>query len=298
MIDDILYNFMPNLLGFVASNFLGHIAIIGILIAGVFLLSRRNIIYVAIISWTVIQGISLWERNQRFAHEFINFIVNLLDTYPSIFILTLIAYLISTLLNKKRKTTKVLKKTDILHLIAIVGIWIVTMSIVIGLNFKKCGNEIYSWMCSPFVEEYGVAEQRFRPEGIYPTEYIISKTKKISFWTKYEKGEEDSNSISFGPKMNIEGGEVREYIMRIRPQQSAQAVVKEVNSWDLVVYKPEIIKINNLEVVKYASTGMCTYPAIMIIGEDYNYEFTATCSVDTDSDFNNLEKVVQAVNLL
>lgn len=283
------------------SAFFGLIWYAAVLIASIFLLPRRKLIYTTTAGWIIFQGWYLWDRNQHFGFEFENYLVNLLDSLPLSFLITIIAFYISTLWNKKRKQKKISKKTDLIPVAIIVGIWAIVSGIVMGMNYKSCGNAIYSWMCSPFVERYGTAEQKARAaiHGIDAKTFTISKSKKISFWTEtYEVTEENDNSISFGPSQNIEGGSVREYIMHVRPQQNAEAVIKKVNSGDLVIYSPRILTINSLTVVRYASSGLCTYPALMVIGKYYNYEFTTTCSTNINKTFSDLERVVQTVNLL
>ncbi len=93
----------------------------------------------------------------------------------------------------------------------------------------------------------------------------------------------------------------RPYTMHLREKKSAEEVVSYIQESDppaLIPVPPTTIELNGLTVVRYATSGMCTYPALQIIGEKHNYEFVLHCSADIEADLEYLENIVKSAELL
>jgi hypothetical protein len=128
----------------------------------------------------------------------------------------------------------------------------------------------------------------------YNTNWGSKKFKIDPYW-------EYNDQITFG---SIGGFEacmwVRSNILHFRPQLSAEEVVNNIKKSDppeLIPVPPTTIKLNGLTVIKYATSGLCSYPAFQVIGEKYNYEFVTGCSVDIESDFKYLENIVNTIQI-
>ncbi|MDO8336276.1 MAG: hypothetical protein Q7T74_05870 [Candidatus Saccharibacteria bacterium] len=113
---------------------------------------------------------------------------------------------------------------------------------------------------------------------------------------------EYENQVAFG---DIGGFEacmwVRSDFVHFRPQLSAEEVIRQIQASDppeLIPVPPTTIELNGLTVVKYATSGLCSYPALQVIGEKYNYEFVPVCSTDIERDFEYLENIVKSTTLI
>lgn len=113
---------------------------------------------------------------------------------------------------------------------------------------------------------------------------------------------ESDNQITFG---DIGGFEAcmwtRSDFVHLLPQRSTEEVISKIlasNLPELIPVPPTTIELNGLTVVKYATTGLCSYPALQIIGEKYNYEFVPVCSGNIEKDFEYLEGIVKSAKLM
>lgn len=112
---------------------------------------------------------------------------------------------------------------------------------------------------------------------------------------------EYDNQVAFGAMTTFEGCSwIRTYTLHLRPAHDADTVIRNILASDppeLIPLAPTTLEINGLTVVKYATTGLCSYPAFQVIGKKYNYEFAPVCSTDIETDFAYLENVVKTVKL-
>ncbi len=106
--------------------------------------------------------------------------------------------------------------------------------------------------------------------------------------------------ISYGPIGSFEGcGWSRDESVTVLKKQTAQEILADLNkSGDYAqltgLKKPEIVKINGLEVVKYEVVGLCHYPIMVVIGKNYNYQFSPLCA----GEFKDVEARVKTVKLI
>ncbi len=109
--------------------------------------------------------------------------------------------------------------------------------------------------------------------------------------------DEYSNRLNFGDIGVLECGWVRSYTLNFLPVKSVNNVITDLsNSDNIFVLEPQKVTINGLEVVKYETGGLCTYPTFQVIGRKYNYELIPACG--SGDEFEYLENIVKTIKFL
>ncbi len=158
----------------------------------------------------------------------------------------------------------------------------------------------------------GNCQEEFNQDQPSTTVWYTSREKGIEFdvpynpnWgsTNFRLGPywEYDNQIAFGAMTAFERCSwIRTYTLHIRLAHDADTVIRDILASDppeLIPVAPTTLEINGLTVVKYATSGLCSYPAFQVIGKKYNYEFAPVCSTNIETDFEYLEKIVKTVKL-
>jgi hypothetical protein len=130
---------------------------------------------------------------------------------------------------------------------------------------------------------------------------IIVKLPYNQNWgdTKYKANIYDdinNNIVAFGCLVNDpEAGAIkRQYYLNFLPAKSVDKVMADLAEWE----NPVKIEVNNLTVVKYTQTKLCSHPTLQVIGDKFNYEFTYQCGQGLEEEFNILESVVQSIEFV
>jgi hypothetical protein len=117
-----------------------------------------------------------------------------------------------------------------------------------------------------------------------------NKQYKLAPYDEYDD-HIDFGCLIFDPEA---GNTVRKSSLYFEPVKSA----KEVFASTIIEEDPSIIKINDLEVVKYTGSGLYAYPSLAVIGEKYNYDFSLRWGEGTVEEFEFLEKIVETLKLI
>lgn len=161
---------------------------------------------------------------------------------------------------------------------------IITVGIICILTIGLAG---CSWFqpAEPTVEEPEVIETPTvteEPEEVMPeyfseinenTVKIVSEDLSVTFEDNFRISE---NIIQFGPDTHIpESPTDKEYVrpayrMTVTAKRSFDDILKDAEENPDVALEPTTEKINNLEVAKWASGGLCEYHHFEIIGENNN----------------------------
>ena len=137
-----------------------------------------------------------------------------------------------------------------------------------------------------------------------------SKYNKLNPFDEYEYEPQDEfetgQALLFGPVYSWQGCAWLRTELKFLPAKSAEQVIAELEEWEELdppaiafgEIRPEVIKINNLEVVKYVGVNLAlgdTSLTLEVIGKKYNYEIN---SFRDYWDFDSLEEVVKSIELI
>jgi hypothetical protein len=137
-------------------------------------------------------------------------------------------------------------------------------------------------------------------ENIYIDE---NKQISINFIDGYKKY--NDNRIGFGPLVNNDGpspisgaAQSHQFQLDIKNYKSAVAIIDEYRDRAMVI-KPNLVKIGEFEVVKYAQGGLCEERIMEVVGRKYNYQFsTSGCHDSQNNDFNYLSKAISQMKII
>ncbi|MBI5414221.1 hypothetical protein HZA38_01775 [Candidatus Peregrinibacteria bacterium] len=108
--------------------------------------------------------------------------------------------------------------------------------------------------------------------------------------------DEKESWVGFGYINFGEGWLSRRYGLSFEEPKSADEVIKSLNSeFTDKSYLPQKTTINNFEVVKYMTFGLCNVPEMVVIGEKHNYRFTVMCG--DSSHFPVFEDIIKSMKL-
>jgi hypothetical protein len=141
--------------------------------------------------------------------------------------------------------------------------------------------------------------------------------KKISFTVPYNNqwgytnapvspyseraGDSDSlGYVLFGPPTSgdVEGlgtscDPIQFYSLSFLPSRSADIAVRTIESRGTeVVPNTKVVTINGLTVVEFTDAGLCSYPTLEVVGQQYNYS-----GGDETEEWKYLENIVKSVQL-
>ena len=107
--------------------------------------------------------------------------------------------------------------------------------------------------------------------------------------------DEFNDTVIFGNISVFEGCSwVRNYYLSVLPAKSADEVIQTIKAEgdELTTIDGEI-EINGLKVVKYSKAGLCDYPILQVVGDNYNYELSTICG----GSFEDLEAILSTMEI-
>jgi hypothetical protein len=109
--------------------------------------------------------------------------------------------------------------------------------------------------------------------------------------------------VSFGQKVPaIEGPsdeKIFSYEIEFVGHKKPKDIIRLLNqSGEELLIKPEVLKIKDLEVVKYMTGGMCNYPTLEVVGPFMNYSFSPVCGEKEKEEFAYMSNVIRTIEFL
>ncbi len=112
--------------------------------------------------------------------------------------------------------------------------------------------------------------------------------------------EENNGIISFGPITTFEGCTwLRVDNIKLLEKQTKQEVLNEINKQkDSFISNPEEIQRNGFEIIRYSVSGLCEHPAYIVLGREYNYQFSASVCTDTKGAYEYYDKLINRMEFV